>query len=101
MGSQGLPGCQPVNPLAEGVPNPPLVCHNSCRRGAPLPLNHIMTIFQEVDLLVRQAVIALEAAGWQEEANELDRDRRWSVTLKDMLLVREDAEDYLARLAAN
>jgi hypothetical protein len=60
-----------------------------------------MTIFQEADLLIRQAVIALEGAGWQEEANDLDRDRRWSVTAKDILLVREDAEDFLARLAVN
>lgn len=60
-----------------------------------------MTNFQEADLIIRQAVAALEAGGWQEEANDLDRDRRWSVTYQDILMVRDDAEDFLARLAAN
>lgn len=59
-----------------------------------------MTPFQEADQLIRQAVAALEAAGWTQEANDLDRDRRWSVTYADMLMVRDDAEDFLARLAA-
>lgn len=60
-----------------------------------------MTVFQEADLIIRQAVAALEDGGWMEEAADLDRDRRWSVTAKDILLVRDDAEDFLARLAAN
>lgn len=60
-----------------------------------------LTVFQAADQLIRQAVLALEAGGWNEEARELDRDRRWSVTAADILMVRDDAEDYLARLAAN
>lgn len=68
----------------------------------PRPMTtQTLTPFQAADLVIRQAVIALEEGGWMEEAADLDRDRRWSVTLADMLMVRDDAEDFLSRLSAN
>lgn len=59
------------------------------------------TPYEEAHLLIQKAVLALEEAGWKEEARDLDRDRRWSTTTADILLVRDDAEDFLARLEAN
>lgn len=49
--------------------------------------------------IVNRAVNTLADKGWNEEANDLERDLRTCKNLSDILLVRDDAEDLLARVA--
>jgi hypothetical protein len=55
---------------------------------------------QAVQIITR-AINALDDGNWKEEADDLERDLRTCWNLPELLLTRDDAEDFLARLAAN
>jgi hypothetical protein len=50
---------------------------------------------------INSAIERLLDGGWKEEARDLERDLRTSVTLADLLMVREDADDLLSFLGAD
>ncbi len=58
-------------------------------------------IADEAVQIITRAINALDDGNWKEEANDLERDLRSCWNLPELLLTREDAEDFLARLQAN